>query len=43
MNQFTIKNNVNFPSDTREKKGRFVGIAEIFLHAMTYKVLTDDT
>jgi hypothetical protein len=33
----------DFPSDTREKRGRFVGIAEHAGHRMTFKVLTDDT
>ena len=33
----------DFPSDTREKRGRFVGIAEHVGHSMTYKILTDDT
>ena len=33
----------SFPSDTREKRGRFVGIAENVGHRMTFKVLTDDT
>ena len=37
------KNDTNFPYDTREKKGHFVGIAENIGHAMTYKILTDDT
>ena len=37
------RNNTNFPSYTREKKGRFVGTAENIGHAMTYKILTDDT
>jgi len=32
-----------FPSDTREKRGRFVGIAEHVGHKLTYKILTDDT
>ena len=32
-----------FPSDPREKRGYFVGIAEHVGHAMTFKVLTDDT
>jgi hypothetical protein len=32
-----------FPSDSREKRGYFVGIAEHVGHAMTFKVLTDDT
>jgi len=36
-------NSTHFPSDTREKKGRFVGIAENVGHSMTYKILTDDT
>ena len=34
---------LDFPSDTREKRGRFVGIAEHVSHAMTFKILTDDT
>jgi hypothetical protein len=33
----------DFPSDSLEKLGRFVGIAENVGHTMTYKVLTDDT
>ena len=33
----------DFPSDTREKQGRFVGIVEHVGHAMKFKVLTDDT
>ena len=33
----------SFPSETPEKLGRFVGFAENVGHAMTYKVLTDDT
>ena len=32
-----------FPTDSREKRGRFVGIAENVGHSMTFKVLTDDT
>jgi hypothetical protein len=32
-----------YPSDPREKRGYFVGIAEHVGHAMTFKVLTDDT
>jgi hypothetical protein len=32
-----------FPSDSREKCGHFVGIAEHVGHAMMFKVLTDDT
>ena len=35
--------NGNFPSDTREKKGYFFGIAENIGHVMTYKILTDNT
>ena len=31
----------DFPSDTREKRGCFVGIAEHVGHSMTYKTLTD--
>ena len=33
----------HFPSKSRELRGRFVGIAENVGHAMTIKVLTDDT
>ena len=33
----------DFPSDTRELRGHFVGIAEHVGHALTFKVLTDDT
>ena len=32
-----------FPSDTREGHGYFVGIAENVGHAMTFKILTSDT
>ena len=33
----------DFPSDSPEKRGHFVGIAENVGHAMTFKILTDDT
>jgi hypothetical protein len=33
----------SFPSDSRERRGRFVGISEHVGHAMTYMILTDDT
>ena len=33
----------NFPSDSAEAYGRFVGIAENVGHDMTFKVLTDNT
>ena len=33
----------DFPSDSRELRGHFVGIAEHVGHALTFKVLTDDT
>jgi hypothetical protein len=33
----------DFPSDTHEKQGRFMGIAEHVGHRMTFKVLTDNT
>ena len=36
-------NEPSFPSDSREARGRFVGIAEHVGHAMTYQILTDDT
>ena len=32
-----------FPSDTREKRGKFVGIAEHVGHVMTFRILSDDT
>jgi hypothetical protein len=32
-----------FPSESREKLGRFVGIAEHVGHFMTFEILTDDT
>ena len=32
-----------FPSDSREERGRFVGVAENVGHVMTFKILTDDT
>jgi hypothetical protein len=33
----------DFPSESREKRGRWVGIAEHVDHAMTFKILMDDT
>ena len=33
----------SFPGDSTEKRGRFVGVARNVGHALTYKVLTDDT
>ena len=33
----------DFPSESRELRGRFVGIAKHCGHAMTIKILTDDT
>ena len=33
----------SFPSESTEKLGRFVGIAEHVGHTLTFKVLTDDT
>jgi hypothetical protein len=33
----------DFPSDSREKCGHFVGISESVGHAMTFKILTDNT
>ena len=33
----------DYPSDSRERRGHFVGIAEHCGHAMTFKILTDDT
>jgi hypothetical protein len=36
-------NEPSFPSDSREARGRFVGIAEHVGHAMTFLILTDDT
>ena len=33
----------DFPSGTREGRGHFIGIAENVGHAMTFKILIDDT
>jgi hypothetical protein len=33
----------DFPSDSREKHGHFIGISESVGHAMTFKILMDDT
>jgi hypothetical protein len=33
----------DFPSDSHEKRGHFVGISESVRHSMTFKILTDDT
>jgi hypothetical protein len=33
----------DFPSDSREKRRHFVSISESVGHAMTFKILTDDT
>jgi hypothetical protein len=33
----------DFPSVSREKHGHFVGISESVRHAMTFKILMDDT
>jgi hypothetical protein len=33
----------SFPSESREGRGRFVGVSEHVGHAMTFKILTDDT
>jgi hypothetical protein len=35
--------NSDFPSDSCEKRGHFVGISESVGHAMTFKILTDGT
>ena len=40
---YYAKNEPSFPSDSREARGRFVGIAEHVGHAMTFQILTDDT
>ncbi len=32
-----------FPSKSKEQLGRFVGISEHVGHAMTFKILTNDT
>ena len=38
-----LVDNPAYPSDSSEAKGRFVGMSENVGHAMTFKVLTDDT
>jgi hypothetical protein len=35
--------NSDFPSDSREERSRWVGVAEHVGHTMTFKILTDDT
>jgi hypothetical protein len=35
--------NSHFPSDSGEKRGHFISISESVGHAMTFKILTDDT
>ena len=35
--------NPSFPSDSTERLGRFVGIAEHVGHALTFKILTEDS
>ena len=37
------RSGLNFPSQTNERAGRFVGFSETVGHPMTYKVLTEDT
>ena len=37
------ESDVSFPSNSPEKLGRFVGFAESVGHALTFKILTDDT
>lgn len=37
------ESDISFPSNAPEKLGRFVGFAESVGHALTFKVLTDDT
>jgi hypothetical protein len=36
-------NDSDFPSDTKEERGRWIGISEQIGHAMTFLVLTDKT
>lgn len=40
---YFMRDDSNFPSDSSEDRGRFVGIAESFGHYMTFKTLKDDT
>jgi hypothetical protein len=35
--------NSDFPSDSREKRGHFIGISKSVGHAMTFKILMDNT
>ena len=37
------ESDISFPSNSPEKLGQFVGFAESVGHALTFKVLTDDT
>ena len=38
-----MQDDADFPSESKERKGRFVGIAETVGDALTYMVLTEDT
>jgi hypothetical protein len=40
---YKLDNISDFPSDSREKRGHFIGISKSVRHAMTFKILTDDT
>jgi len=40
---YSINDEASFGSDSAEKHGQFVGIAKHIGHAMTYKILTEDT
>jgi hypothetical protein len=39
----TVTFDSDLPSDSREKRGHFVGISKSVRHAMTFKILTDNT
>lgn len=40
---YYVEHEPSFPSDTREARGRFVGIAEHVGHVMTFRILSEDT
>ena len=40
---YYMQEDAGFPSESSERKGRFVGISETVGDALTYQILTDDT
>ena len=40
---YYMRDDSNFPSDSKEKQGRFVGISESVGYPMTFKILSDSS